>query len=763
LAHIYKYDQNAIKMLPVNLKEGRLPQNEGEIVLEEWMLGVLPDEPEIGDIINIKLGNRETINKSETNQTADGKKKSTEAFSQTGEAQYKIVGLIDTGFTSNYNFRGVGITYLDVTTMKPDDKCRIHITLENTRGALDKANGITKDTGVNGEFEYNDGLLRLSAEGVSDPLNKTIYGFSTFMVAIIIICTVAVIYNSFNISVMERVTQYGLIRCIGATPKQIRSLVLREAWLLGAIGIPVGVLGGIFAMNIVFYVVRNLSNNLAFFKTIQVVIYPPVIILSVLLGAVTVFLSAYGPARKAGRITPIEAARKSDFYKMERKLNKRKGKLLSSIFGFEGLMAAKNNSRQKKRFRITVFSLVISIVLYIVFGSMVSFLYKMNIVPDKIPIDYIVENVNSIKAGIEESVYEEIKHLDGVKTVFKERNQGIIVNAPIDKLNKRFMELDYISQAKIEKAKQENTPVALVNSKLVSYGDDAIELLVNRSYDIDLDKMNRERSVLVIQEGALYDNLNKRRITTNVTEFKEGDFIEISLPSVEGELQESFRFKVEKIITVDKENGIAQRAEKGGITVFCTEGVVKEITGNEKIDTLYIKAVEGASRDSISSYLTRLTERNLEYMYTDISELAKSLNNDFAVLGIFFYGFIIVVSLIGFVNIVNTISTNIILRTRELAMLKAVGMSNSGLKKMIYTEGLMYGIYASVIGVIVGSILSYILFSILTGVSEFVWEFPLEQVLVASGGAIILSLISGYLPIKRINESVIVENMKFEE
>ena len=151
------------------------------------------------------------------------------------------------------------------------------------------------------------------------------------------------------------------------------------------------------------------------------------------------------------------------------------------------------------------------------------------------------------------------------------------------------------------------------------------------------------------------------------------------------------------------------------------------------------------------------------YYDTDISELAKSLNNDFAVVGIFFYGFIIVVSLIGFVNIVNTISTNIILRTRELAMLKAVGMSSSGMKKMIYTEGLMYGIYASVIGVIVGSILSYVLFSILMGVSEFVWEFPLEQVLVASGGAIILSLISGYLPIKRINESVIVENMKFEE
>src|SRR5699024_12845111 len=110
----------------------------------------------------------------------------------------------------------------------------------------------------------------------------------------------------------------------------------------------------------------------------------------------------------------------------------------------------------------------------------------------------------------------------------------------------------------------------------------------------------------------------------------------------------------------------------------------------------------------------------------------------------------------------STISTNIILRTREIAMIKAVGMSQSGIKKMVAFESMFYGIYSTVMGGLIGTGLTYVLFRILIGIAEFEYQLPWHNVAIACGSAIVIALLSGVYPLRRINEGIIVESMKAE-
>src|SRR5699024_5714401 len=120
-------------------------------------------------------------------------------------------------------------------------------------------------------------------------------------------------------------------------------------------------------------------------------------------------------------------------------------------------------------------------------------------------------------------------------------------------------------------------------------------------------------------------------------------------------------------------------------------------------------------------------------------------------------------ALISSINIINTISTNLILRTRELAMLKAVGMEQRALKRMVSLESIYYGLYATIYGGLAGTGLTYVLHRIVLEVREFEWTIPWKNIITACGAATLIALFSGYSPLKRINDGVIVEKIKMEE
>jgi len=205
----------------------------------------------------------------------------------------------------------------------------------------------------------------------------------------------------------------------------------------------------------------------------------------------------------------------------------------------------------------------------------------------------------------------------------------------------------------------------------------------------------------------------------------------------------------------------------GGISIITTkkvfENIVEQIGAQSEYQNYFIKMKEDGNKENIIKYLDSLAEKNIGYQYIDYEEVAKENRAATIVISIFLYGFVTVIALISSINIINTISTNILLRKREIAMIKAVGMTQKSIKRMIALEGLLYGIYAAVLGGIIGTGLSYILYRIVIGLREFTWAIPWNHIIAASIGGIIIALLSGIYPLRRINEGIIVENIRAEE
>jgi len=320
------YDESAMQMFTVPLKEGRLPQAPGELLVDYWVLEYLPGNPKLGDRIKLEVGTRYAGNSSIPME--EYKWSRNEVFSKKTEMGYTIVGLTKTRIETSRNYFSNGITFLNNWELAPDKEYDVYVKMDSVKGVTDKAVAIAQSVGLekqkaeNGSFsypiKYNNRLLRLSAQSDNSTVNNALTKILIFITILVMVCTVAVIYNAFNISVLERISQFGMLRCVGATPGQIRNIVFKEAGFLSILGIPVGLVCGVLAMKAVMYLINSLDNNaLVFFKDLQVGVSLPVFIVSAVLGVVTVYLSALGPARQAARISPLEAVRNTGSYVKE--------------------------------------------------------------------------------------------------------------------------------------------------------------------------------------------------------------------------------------------------------------------------------------------------------------------------------------------------------------------------------------------------------------------------------------------------------------
>lgn len=752
------YDQNSLKMFSIPLKKGRLPKEPGELVLDYWVLDYLPGVPKLGDKIKLASGVRYANSGLPMEEYKLSRK---EFFHKETEREFTIVGLSDPRFESSHNYFANGITFIDNQQLAQQKAYDVCLRLTSVSGVQNKAEAIAQAIGLHNSIKYNNKLLRLSAQDQNSSLNQALTMMAIFFTILVIVCTVAVIYNAFHISVLERVSQFGVLRCVGATPGQIRWIVFKEASILSLLGIPIGLIFGVLAMKLVIYLINSLgSNALVFLKDLQVEISLPVLLLSSLLGLVTVYLSAMGPAKQAAKISPLEAVRNTGSYKKEDLKKVKRSRLLQWIFGIEGQIAFKNLRRNKKRFRVTVFSMIISIVLYIVFSTFFNYLFQIGVVEEGVDADFLLSIKKGEQTSFSADQYDEIKNLPGVKCVYKNKSTDVTLRIPENKVNPRFAKL------KGELLEKKEADVILYpEGKLISYGEAISPKIQETLKGYNLAEMNQENGIILIATNMLYDSVSKKQVIVEVFDYQVGDEIQISIQN-SGELAKSdHQLKTVKVMGISANTFLDNDYTKDGqVYLVTTDQVYQDFTGNKDYRQMAIRLDENADPETVINYLKDLTAQNPLYEYLDISDYMKKLRNAALTMKIFLYGFIVVIALIGCLNIINTVSTNLILRTREFAMLKAIGMAQTSINKLVCLESTLYGMIAAIYGGIIGSGISYLLSKIIeqTGM-ELPWSIPWPQIFTAICGAILIALVSGYIPLKRINRGIIMEKIRMEE
>jgi len=742
-----EYDNVALDLLPIEISEGRAPENSNEIVIEKWILSYFEEEVALGDKITLSLGNRKLDN---SNMEI--------GYDLIGEKEYTVVGFTQPRFKWAGNLVTNGITGIDKDEI--NSNYNAYFTLNNIKGAQDKSDAIAKDIGADlNRINLNNKVLRLSAESTDEMFNDTIIYILAFVVGLIIISTIAVIYNAFNISVLERISQFGLLRSIGATPAQIRGIVLKEAFILSIISIPIGFLSGLGAMKVVFYIISKLQFSADFFSDIKVNLSLPVFLISTVIGLITVFLSAIGPARKAGKVSPLEAVRNTGNLKKETLKKVKTSLFIRKILGVEGEIAYKNLRRNRKRFIITVFSMVLSISLFITFSSFSDYMFKAGFID--------TTTMGNFSAWMQDSneldnIYNELKTIKDVKRVYKLRE----INGEV-----------LLSENKISNAAKESMPyilndkkddlIRVHNTNVFTIGDEHFNLLkpVLKEGTIDKNALESDNGVLVINNTYIYKQNSRNHSLVEGYNLKSGDKIQFTSYNFSEAPKEPV-YKDLKVMGI-LEKGILEDGYNlnGGINIITTEKNLKNILGENLANSarVIIEMEGNADLEPIRQYLEEKQDAIPYFNYTDYAKMAEQSRSANIVISIFLYGFVTLITLISSINIINTISTNIILRTREISMIKAVGMTQRGIKRMVALESLFYGLYAAIIGGAIGMGLSYALYNLIINLSEFEWSMPWKNIAIACIGAGVVALFSGILPLKRINEGIIVENMKVDE
>lgn len=744
---ITELNTEGFHMLPIHIRKGRIPKNNNEILIEKWALEKMENKPSINDKVT---------------------------FSVNGENRaYTIVGILENDMGSQYS--GETRAFSLSEKMPSNKKINIFLKLKNKISIKNNIEEFKKMQG-DGKFSPNDRLLRLLLQSSNSEVNRAIFIVCGVLLGLVIIATIAVIYNAFHISVIERIKQFGILRSIGSTPKQIRKIVFKEATLLSIIGVPIGILSGIFGLKLVLFIVSRGGGFLI--SSNEVIISPYIIIGSILLGFASVYLSAYLPAKTASKVSPLDALNNRSSIKKE-KLKRRKG-IISRLLNIEYAMAYKNIRRNRKRFRITVFSIMISVILFIVFSTFTGMVNQVNGKGnEELNMDYKISKIYSEKESYSftEKDYNRIKNIDGVKTVYKRYNTtyGTAI-IPFDKITSSYKEA--FDTNLIE---DNNNKFNLTFTSIRIYDDEKLNIAKDyiKEGSINKEKLNKENGVILVLNNKMYSKKLDKTMTTDIANLKVGDTLPIDITK----LYRGKEYPKNKINL--KVNAILERSPfeneyvEGGIRIITTEKLGKKLANTvdkekykedndiefEGINLLGfdVQINEKADRDLITKSLRKLEEEDSTNRVADVKASLEEEKRATLQMMVFLYGFIIVIALIGSLNIINTVSTNMILRKREFSTLKAIGMHMGQINKMVILEGLLYGFVGSIYGLIIGLPISYLLYNQLSGLSGFPWTIPWDNISIAMGGSILIGLLSIIIPLRRIKENNIIESIRMEE
>lgn len=714
-------DQNTMELNSMKVTQGRLPQTPDEICLPEGIKAL--SSYQIGDEIELSYGIR----------MYEGERM-TATSSYVEEESFRV--LVKQAFTITGFCEGQGIrryfpnAVAGFSTDALPPQAQLNLTARTATIQTDTYGQIydlAQQYNIDREtLQFHNTLLNYS--GVMSDLDLfTTLLIPTAIIGLIIMAgSIMLIYNAFAISVSERSKQLGMLASVGATRRQKRGSVLFEGLVIGVVAIPLGIVCGIAGIGVTFWaispwIMSAFSVNVSF----RVEVVPIAILGAVLFSAFTIFISAWLPAKRASKITPIEAIRQSQDVRLRAKSVKTSW-FTKKLFGFEGELAMKNLKRNRKRYRATIFALCISVVLFLStagFNSYMALSYGMT--RDSMPYDvyfYTYPDMPETETSL--------LGLPQAKEAERNRSFSLAGELPYSKASRELKAL-YAEKA------PESIPFTVEVLAL----DSASQARYLEKAGLDPHLLNERNSAVAINrylyaEGHNYSEhrvLDEEQVSSvsayySFYSYEDGEETIAKLYSQPFSIQ---AFTAEMPLCVSKKTGNESRLVL----------IVSDETMNSLLSGLTAQAQTVPSSEKNSASI----EFSANWLYCYRTDQAEALcdalegyeghaenlleakaqeQNMLNVLNVLLYGFITLITLISVANIFNTISTSISLRTREFAMLRSVGMTKQTLNRMLRFESMFYGMKALFWGIPISILIEFLMYGGLSRNFSFGFYLP---------------------------------------
>lgn len=843
-AYVMATDETGFEKGCFNLIEGRMAKNEDEIVIPRHLKTNGRIDIKVGDEITLDIGKRYDSNTESVISENCAYEHEAETLADTVTKQYKVVGIMERPGYGMEDYSAAGYTFvtysdelaaIDNGTKSEASEADTTLTVYSryTQKALRNKDAVTADIiGVDEKLfaKANNSSVEMSAEESDrflkemenakydiyingflisyecvfpiDGTFKALFTVAAVVALIIILTSVYCIKNSFNISITEKIRQYGMLASVGATRRQIKSSVKTEAAMLGVVGIPVGTMSGILASLILVKVVNALSAGwlnfaLSFHTSL------PALILAVILSIATIYFSATGSARRAAKVTPLEAIRNTKEIKIKSAKLKTPA-IIGRIWGIGGVISYKNIKRNNKKYRTTVTSIVICSVTFIVISYFMSMAFSV-VGMSYASVDYNIGINMSCKKDLDiEKLSELLSGIEGAKDYLVGAGYDFDVSKP--EYTKEYGEYCGQLYDDSEDVSQEFLITVLDDKSYNKYASDAGiknantgAILVNKG---TFDVYNEKSSKYVKEEMELY-------------KYKAGDTIECGYNVYDDASSDDNAAEGDTESSTDDNNAVEGDTESGtednsgyvdeetinngvrktvdvtiaGVTdkvpigykgygnttlLFMNQKGFESLWADGKSNELkpghasYSAYVVAENADEYQDTFEKETEENPEYSQISfyVSNMDKQMRDEkslFTLLGVFAYGLIVVIALIGITNIINTLSTGMELRSREFATLRSIGMTDKQFAGMVRLESVFISVKALVIGVPLGILISYLLCVMMNRMDDaIIYEPPYKAIILCIVVVIMLIYAIMKLSMTKLRHNNIIETIKNE-
>lgn len=829
-AYVMATDEAGFERGCFKLIEGRMAKNEDEIVIPRHLKTNGRIDIKVGDEITLDVGKRYDSNTEGVISENCAYEHEAETLTDTVTKHYKVVGIMERPGYGMEDYSAAGYTFvtysdelaaIDNGTKSEASEADTTLTVYSryTQKALRNKDAVTADiigvdeklfakannSSVEMSSEESDRFLKEMENAKYDiymngylinyecvfPIDgsfKALFTVAAVVALIIILTSVYCIKNSFNISITEKIRQYGMLASVGATRRQIKSSVKTEAAMLGVVGIPVGTMSGILASLILVKVVNALSAGwlnvaLSFHTSL------PALILAVILSIATIYFSATGSARRAAKVTPLEAIRNTKEIKIKSAKLKTPA-IIGRIWGIGGVISYKNIKRNNKKYRTTVTSIVICSVTFIVISYFMSMAFSV-VGMSYASADYNIGINMSCKKDIDIEKFSKL--LSGIEGA-EDYLVGAGYDFDVSKLEYTKEYGEYCRQLydDSEDVSQMFLITVLDDKSYDKYASDAGiknaaagAILVNKC---TFDVYNENSSKYVKKEMELY-------------KYKAGDTIECGYNvyddassddnAVEGGTESSTEDNSGYVDEETINNGVRKTVDVtiAGVTdkvpigykgysntlLFMNQKGFESLWGDGKNGNeikpgyaSYSAYVVAENADEYQDTFEKETEGNPEYSQISfyVSNMDKQMRDEkslFTLLGVFAYGLIVVIALIGITNIINTLSTGMELRSREFATLRSIGMTDKQFVGMVRLESVFISVKALAIGVPLGILISYLLCVMMNRMDDaIIYEPPYKAIILCILVVIMLIYAIMKLSMTKLRHNNIIETIKNE-